>query len=149
MDSYELENRIEQLVETAGYHLISANWKPVRGRQLLRVTTDAEDHNITIQECTELSRDISDLLDSYPHDFPDYVLEVSSPGLNHPLEPWQFKKNIGRTVEVRDTVDANPRRQRGELIEIEGEEFAVRLQSQLHRFNLSAIDGVYVLPSLK
>lgn len=149
MDSYELEKRLEQLVESAGYHLISANWKPVRGQQLLRVTADAEDHNITIQECAELSRDISDLLDSYPHDFPDYVLEVSSPGLKHPLEPWQFSKNVGRTVEVRYAEDAKPRTCRGELVEINGKEFSIQLSDQLRRFNLNSIDGVYVQASLK
>jgi ribosome maturation factor RimP len=149
VDSYELEERIERLLETTGYRLISANWKPVRGRQILRVTADAEDHNITIQECADLSRQIGDLLDSYPHDFPDYVLEVSSPGLNRPLELWQFEKNLGRKLEVKYTEDARPQSKSGELVELNGEEFVVKVSGKPVRFNMNSIDGAFVKPSLK
>ncbi len=148
MDSVELERRIQLLVEAAGFHLLSANWTPMRGRQMLRVVADAEDHNITIDECADLSRAISDLLDSYPHEFPDYRLEVSSPGLARPLKNWQLQKNIGRTVEVHYEESGVKRTYRGELIQTDEVEIQVRENDISRRFPLKDISDIYVLPTL-
>ena len=148
MDSVELEKRVETIVEAAGFRLMEANWEPIKGRLQLRVVADAEDHSITIKECADLSHAISDLLDSYPHEFPDYRLEVSSPGLKHPLERWQFHKNLGRTVEVRYEVEAVRRTFKGNLEEIDEEGFKVDDGNQLQRFDFEQVGEVFVLPSL-
>lgn len=121
----------------------------MRGRSLLRVIADAEDHNITVDECGILSRTISDLLDSYPHDFPDYRLEVSSPGLQHPLQPWQFFKNIGRTVEVHSAENGKPVVQRGILVTADKSEFTIQVKDKEVVFHLTDLNSVYVLPSFK
>lgn len=148
MDSAELERRLQLLLEAAGFHLISAYWKPLRGKQLLRVVADAEDHNINVDECADLSRAISDLLDCYPHEFPDYRLEVSSPGLSRPLESWQFQKNVGRKVEVRFQESGDQRTHQGELIRTDTGGFTVRGDDGERRFKRDEVDEVYVLPSL-
>lgn len=137
------------LLETAGFHLLKARWKPVKGRQHLSVVADSEDHNITLGECVELSGMIRDLLDSYPHEFPDYRLEVSSPGLSHPLEKWQFKKNVGRLVEVRYEEDGMVRSCRGELVSGDWPEIAVRSADECCRFDIKKIKQVLVLPLFK
>ncbi|TKJ41700.1 hypothetical protein CEE37_03800 [candidate division LCP-89 bacterium B3_LCP] len=149
MDSIELERRIGKLVESAGFHLISANWHPVRGRQHLRVLSDAEDHNISVEECADLSHQISDLLDSYPHDFPDYRLEVSSPGLNHPLKKWQFEKNVGRSVEVRYQEEGKQVVFKGELTKVMKDSFAVNFGEHIREFAFDIDNSVFVIPSLK
>ena len=149
MDSVEIERRIQLLMETSGFRLINAHWKPMRGRQLLRVIADAENHNITVTECAELSRSITDLLDSYPHEFPDYTLEVSSPGLNHPLKVWQLGKNIGRTVEVRYKEEGRNTKIQGELVETGMDHFTIVEKGKTNRFHLDAIEGIWVQPSLR
>ncbi len=146
MDSLELEKRIAALVEAAGFHLISANWTPVKGRQMLRVVADAEDHNITIGECVQLSHVICDLLDAYPDEFPDYRLEVSSPGLKHPLEPWQFSKNVKRKVEVRFEEEGEITSLKGVLQEADESGFTVRIRDESRRFLKEKVKEVYVLP---
>ena len=148
MESVELERRLQLLVEAAGFHLLSANWTPMRGRQMLRVVADSEDHNITIDECADLSRAISDLLDSYPHEFPDYRLEVSSPGLSRPLKSWQLQKNIGRLVEVHYEEEDEKCTSRGELIQTDETEIQVRENDNPRRFQLKEVSEIYVLPSL-
>lgn len=148
MNPIELEDRIRQIAESAGFHLLKARWTPMRGRQQLNVVADAEDHNITIDECAHLSRMISDLLDSYPHEFPDYRLEVSSPGLSHPLEEWQFRKNVGRRVEIRWMEDEVLRSYRGELISVDLPEVTVEGSQGQTRFNLERVKQVNVLPEI-
>lgn len=148
MDSFELERRVQHIVEAVGFRLLSANWTPRSGRQLLRVVADAEDHNITVNECAQLSRAISDLLDSYPHEFPDYRLEVSSPGLGRPLEKWQFAKNLGREVEVHFLESGVKKVCRGELLKANEDEISIRDNQAIHPFEFDMIKGVYVIPKL-
>ncbi len=53
---------------------------------------------VTIEECAKLSFMIKEKLNK---DIDDYVLEVSSPGLNKPLIlPLQYEKNLGRYLDI-------------------------------------------------
>ncbi len=56
------------------------------------------DHGVTLQDCIDVSRSIEHNLDREEHDF---SLEVASAGATAPLKfPRQYKKNIGRTLEI-------------------------------------------------
>jgi ribosome maturation factor RimP len=57
------------------------------------------DQGITIDDCATVSRTLNESLESEILD--PYALEVSTPGLDHPLKlKRQFKKNIGRGLKV-------------------------------------------------
>ncbi|MCI5083126.1 MAG: ribosome assembly cofactor RimP [Saprospiraceae bacterium] len=59
------------------------------------------DSGITFQKCQRISRYLESYLDEEGWLGEKYVLEVSSPGLTRPLKlKRQYKKNIGRKVEV-------------------------------------------------
>ncbi|MEO5601213.1 MAG: ribosome maturation factor RimP [Cyclobacteriaceae bacterium] len=61
------------------------------------------DNGITIDDCAELSRKVSKELDERAL-FGDenYMLEVSTPGLDHPLKlKRQYYKNIGRGLRIK------------------------------------------------
>lgn len=146
LNTLELEDRIRALTEAQGLHLIQALWRPARGGQILRVVADAEDHNITIDECANLSRAVSDLLDSYPLDFPNYRLEVSSPGLEHPLERWQIRKNVGRQVEVHYLEEGVSRTWTGEMIAADEAGVTVAGKDETRTFLLDSIRQIVVVP---
>jgi ribosome maturation factor RimP len=57
------------------------------------------DQGITIDDCAAVSRELNGLLES---EIPDsYTLEVTTPGLDHPLKlARQYQKNVGRQVKV-------------------------------------------------
>ena len=60
------------------------------------------DEGITIEKCTQVNRPLYKFIEENGF-FPDnnFSLEVSSPGIDRPLtDIRQYKKNIGRTVEV-------------------------------------------------
>ncbi|MDQ6755936.1 MAG: ribosome assembly cofactor RimP [Bacteroidota bacterium] len=67
----------------------------------IKVFLDA-DNGITIEKCIKVNRALYKQIeesDLFPNG--DFSLEVSSPGVDEPLKLHrQYKKNIGRTVEV-------------------------------------------------
>lgn len=67
----------------------------------IKVFLDA-DNGITIEKCIKINQALYKQIEEselFPND--DFSLEVSSPGVDEPLKLYrQYKKNIGRTVEV-------------------------------------------------
>lgn len=60
------------------------------------------DNGVTIEDCADLNRALSDALDKENLLEGRYVLEVSTPGLDHPLKFMrQYRKNKGRTLKVK------------------------------------------------
>ena len=60
------------------------------------------DKGISIDACSKLSRKLGRQLEESSDYTGPYVLDVSSPGLDTPLQlERQFKKSIGRTVKVK------------------------------------------------
>lgn len=61
------------------------------------------DQGITIDDCAELSRKLSKELDERAFfGEENYMMEVSTPGLDHPLKlKRQYYKNIGRGLKVK------------------------------------------------
>jgi ribosome maturation factor RimP len=59
------------------------------------------DHGITIDDCSLLSRALSEDLDNIDLIKDNYTLEVGTPGLDQPLKlKRQFAKNVGRHLKV-------------------------------------------------
>ncbi|HLZ16274.1 MAG TPA: hypothetical protein VKQ08_04515 [Cyclobacteriaceae bacterium] len=83
------------------------------------------DQGITIDDCAAVSRSINESLET---EVPDpYTLEVSTPGLDHPLKlTRQYRKNIGRGLKVvkKDKGVVN-----GELKEVTEEKIVVAIAS--------------------
>ena len=78
---------------------------------------------VCINECVNLSRHIESFFDREKEDF---ELEVSSPGLDHPLQhPMQFAKNFGRDVFV---VLSNGKKISGILTAYDGESLSLETE---------------------
>lgn len=81
------------------------------------------DNGVTLQDCLDASRAIEFNMDREIHDF---SLQVMSAGLSEPLEsPRQFRKNIGRTLELLLNDDSKIE---GELVNVDDEKVIVRLE---------------------
>lgn len=96
-----LESLIEPYLSEQGVELVELALKGTPRRYMLRVYVDRPG-GITIDSCAELSRGLADVLDTHDPIQGSYVLEVSSPGLNRPLESDKdFKRAIGRLVRLQ------------------------------------------------
>ena len=103
METYreEIRRLAEPVVESAAMELIYVECLKMKARWLVRLYLDKEG-GVTIGDCTEVSNQIGDLLDI--HDIPPgpFTLEVSSPGLNRPIErDKDFIKYKGQRVTVK------------------------------------------------
>ncbi|MEN0058429.1 MAG: ribosome maturation factor RimP [Bdellovibrio sp.] len=73
-----------------------------KGRTL-RVFIDKEDGSISIDDCSNVSKDLNAQLDAedvIPGEA--YSLEVSTPGLDrHLKQPWHFQKAVGKKIYIK------------------------------------------------
>ena len=66
------------------------------------ITLDG-DNGVNLQDCIDISRAVDNNLDREEQ---DYALEVASAGVSTPLKlVRQYKKNIGRTLKVKTTIE--------------------------------------------
>jgi ribosome maturation factor RimP len=89
----------EILQEEPVYFLVDLRIKPINN---IKIFLDG-DEGITIEKCVQVNRKLYKKIEEAAL-FPsgDFSLEVSSAGLDEPLKSLrQYKKNIGRLVEVQ------------------------------------------------
>ena len=102
-ETYEAktEELLQPLVDAHGFELVDVEYVKEAGNWYLRAYIDKE-NGITIDDCEEVSRALSDLLDEEDFISENYILEVSSPGLDRPLKKEKdFARSIGKDVEVK------------------------------------------------
>ncbi len=81
------------------------------------------DVSLSLQDCLDASRAIEFNLDREEHDF---SLQVMSPGLSEPLKfPRQYKKNMGREIEV---LLMNDEKIQGEITAVDEESVTLTLR---------------------
>ncbi|MDE6625978.1 MAG: ribosome maturation factor RimP [Lachnospiraceae bacterium] len=106
MTKKQIESTCEELVlpivERRGFELVDVEYLKEGANYYLRVYADKEG-GITIDDCVEISRELSPMLDAYEEEIKDpYILEVSSPGLLRPLKKDKdFARNIGKMLEIK------------------------------------------------
>jgi len=95
----KIKELIEELVTEKGYSLYSFNFYPKKGDARLEIVVD-RDEDINIDDITNISNDISSLLDN--HDFSEfpYVLDVSSLGIEKPIKIENLEKYIGKHINI-------------------------------------------------
>lgn len=101
----DYESRTEALViplvEERGFELVDVEYVKEAGEWYLRVYIDKEG-GITIDDCEDISRKLSDLLDKEDYISDAYILEVSSPGLLRPFKKDRdLERNLGVPIEIR------------------------------------------------
>ena len=97
------------------------------------------DGTITVEECAEISRRLSPVLDAHDPIQGQYTLEVSSPGIDRPLvRPSDFEDWAGyeAKIEMKELI-AGRKRFRGMLEGVEGEE--VRIEVELDQLGRQVI----------
>lgn len=126
--------------------------KKIPKRVLVIIDGDA---GVTIDDCADLSRKLSkEFEDRSFFGEENYILEVSTPGLDQPLKlRRQFQKNIGRKLKVKlqDT------QEEGTLMEVTEEHIMIRqqrgagkkMEEKEIRIPFTEIDKAFVLVSFK
>jgi ribosome maturation factor RimP len=89
------------ILDEMEYDLVDVEYLAKHGKWVLQLTIDKEG-GVTIEDCVRVSAEIGDLIDVKDIMEHEYVLEVSSPGLNRPLKKENdFIWAIGKKIKVK------------------------------------------------
>ena len=138
---FELELIIDEFPEL---FLVDLTVKGVSGKQLVLVVIDSES-GLPIEMCSLISRKLLTKIEEKDLIEGTFNLEVSSPGIDKPISlPRQYKKNIGRKLEI-ETLDGEIFE--GELKKIEEQTIALYLKERVETIFLDKIKKAKVLIS--
>ena len=145
-----LEALVALEIKPLGLELFELKVGGSRGRPVLDVRVDREDGGkVTVENCAAASRAIENKLDAENFGGKNYVLEVSSPGVERPLRnAADWKKYVGRTAVVTSNVPGDPAGRRTDEIEIAGVEgdagqemvYVRNERGEERRFPLAAVE---------
>jgi len=97
----QVEQQIQRIVESEGLELVHIDYKKQGRGYLLRVDIDKEG-GVNIDDCQNVSTQISTWLDVDDPIPAEYELQVSSPGLDRKFyKTSDYQKFIGRLVRVK------------------------------------------------
>jgi ribosome maturation factor RimP len=125
----EIRRLAAEVGRTLGLEIVEATFHRAPGGGALRVTIDAPGvPGVAIEDCQRFSGALERLLDEHDVIEGSYVLEVSSPGIDRPIESDDdVRRNTGRRVEIdtREPVGGS-RALRGVLLGLEGDSLRLR-----------------------
>ncbi len=133
-------------VEALGYELVGIEF--VRSRtSILRIYIDSED-GINVDDCADVSHQVSAVMDVEDPITVPYNLEVSSPGLDRPLFTAEhYTRFMGEevTLMLRMAVQ-NRRKWQGIIKSVDGEMITVHVEGNDVVFALSNIQKANLVP---
>lgn len=119
----------EARVGALGFDVVEVEWAGTARRPILRLRVDlpgsSPGHGVTVGDCERVSRALETWLDAHPHMPSQYVLEVSSPGVERPLvKRRDWVRFTGREVGIRGhgPLAGRGTHLEGVLLGIDGEE---------------------------
>lgn len=130
-DIAELTRMIEPEAQALGFALVRVALIGGTSDPTLQVMAERPDtRQLTIDDCADLSRRLSDLLDATDPIEGAYRLEVSSPGIDRPLTRLRdFADWAGHEARITLAEPIDGRKQfTGELLGTEGETIVVRVK---------------------
>lgn len=97
----EIKRMAESKLTDPSQFLVDVVLSSRKGPKKVLIVIDG-DNGITIDDCGNISRELSKAFDDSGLIDDAYMLEVSTPGLDHPLKlVRQYRKNIGRKLKVK------------------------------------------------
>ena len=98
----DLSRLIRPVVETMGFEYVGLDYLSNPKNRLVRIYIDREPEGISIDDCADVSSEVSACLDVEDPISGHYSLEVSSPGVERPLfEPAHYRRFLGERARVQ------------------------------------------------
>ncbi len=91
----------EPEITEQGYELVEVEVAGQSGVRILRIYIDKEGGGIVHQDCATVSQLLNPLLDADDFISSNYILEVSSPGIDRPVrKPEDFARFAGESITI-------------------------------------------------
>ncbi|MGL4237448.1 ribosome maturation factor RimP [Tabrizicola sp.] len=124
-----LADVVQPVIEGMGFELIRLRLMGGKTR-VLQIMADRPDGGIGVDECGDISTAVSAALDVEDPIEENYVLEVSSPGIDRPLtrlKDFDVWKGWEARIETSELIDGR-RRFKGDLAGVEGDEVLITIE---------------------
>ena len=119
------------VIEGLGFELIRIRLMGGGGKQrILQIMADRPEGGIGVEDCGDISTAVSAVLDVEDPIEENYILEVSSPGIDRPLtrlKDFEIWKGWEARIETTELIDGR-RRFKGGLMGIEGDEVLIEIE---------------------
>lgn len=124
-----LADIVGPVIEGLGFELVRIRLMGGKTR-ILQIMADRPDGGIDVDECAAISTAVSAVLDVEDPIEDNYVLEVSSPGIDRPLtrlKDFEMWKGWEARIETSELIDGR-RRFKGGLMGVEGDEILIEIE---------------------
>ena len=140
LDSDGLEALFAPIVEGLGFTLWGVELRSSQKHAHVKIFIDHE-VGITVDDCSQVSHQVSGILDVEDPISVAYTLEVSSPGIERPLIKIEhYKKYIGQTIKVRLSWAVNERKNYlGILKDVSDEDIVMEVDEEQIEFPFNAV----------
>lgn len=129
--------QITKIVESCGVSLYDTEIASEFDKKIFRIYITSQE-GINLDKCAEISRILSPIFDVEPPLDGEYLLEVSSPGIERKLiKPEHFTASIGEKVKIKLK---DKEKFIGILEGFENNTLRVRVDQELKEISLDALD---------
>ncbi len=134
-------------IEDLGYELVLIEIGNQAKQVVLRIYIDTPG-GIQIDDCETVSRHISAILDVEDPVSSEYLLEVSSPGIDRPLvKPEHFKLHLGDEAKIiMHSYVLGRRKFTGQMIEADDEQVVVEVDGESYELPFKDMDSARLNP---
>lgn len=142
-----LQDLLAPSVEDFGFELVGIECQRMGRYLTVRLFID-KPGGVSIDDCADVSRQVSAILDVEDPIADKYNLEVSSPGLDRPLFTLaHYQRFIGQDVAVHLRIALGDRRKwQGKLVRVEGDMITLEVDGQEQTLVFSNIQKANIVP---
>ncbi|TFH67160.1 ribosome maturation factor RimP [Gammaproteobacteria bacterium LSUCC0057] len=142
-----LRDLLQPVVEALGAQLWGLDLQSGGRRKLLRIYIDRE-QGVDVELCAAVSRQVSAVMDVEDPIQGEYVLEVSSPGMDRPLyELAHYQQLLGEQIALKLRFAYEGQRNfKGLLKAVEGDDIVLAVADHEYLFPVEGIEKANVVP---
>ena len=147
-----LEQRLMQMLESPvqalGFELWGIEFIRAGKHSTLRVYIEHE-NGISVEDCVEVSHQVSSILDVEDPISTEYNLEVSSPGMDRILfKPEQYARYIGEQLNLTLRIAVNNRRKfKGVISRVDGDNLLLSVDGNEETVAFANIQQANLIPN--
>ena len=142
----EISELVKPIVTSMGYEMWGINIGQQNNSIKITLYIDSK-AGIKIDDCEKVSYQVSHLLDSEELCDPDYILEVSSPGVERPLlKLAHYQRYIGSEIKVRLIWALDGQKNfKGELLRVESDNITMLADEVEVSFSIDTIKRAHLI----
>lgn len=131
-EDIRLLDLLDPVAEAAGYEIVRLRLMGGEKQRRLQIMAETPDGEMNVDDCAALSRAVSEVMDAADPISGEYVLEVSSPGVDRPLtrlKDFETYEGLEARLEL-DRMAEGRKRFRGVLAGVEDGQVGLDLEGE-------------------